>query len=297
MLISRNDTEAARDAIQGLIFFSCHRPRTKAERSEVDSDWQTIERLKPDIIDIPGRDSKEWLFQLRDAAWKVHGWIFHHQSGDRPSKDLQHLKECQDTLRTIFTSDDYVDGGNGGTRPEKTPKTRMKRHVAEPLIAHHLTQRPHDTAVQVADKVGCSVGVVGESSAWKLNQERLKIAKLQGMDPRAVKLNEQAVNEAGGGKMRQLHDSRQQADGIDDKLDEAELALFKQIADYETQHPGATPEQVACATGCTAGDVEHRQATLNRLVEEQGDDQLEDLDVEDPGAQRGTRRKWVPKRV
>ena len=38
-------------------------------------------------------------------------------------------------------------------REQRTPKTRMKREVAEPLIAEHLTRRPHDTVAQVADKV------------------------------------------------------------------------------------------------------------------------------------------------
>lgn len=186
---------------------------------------------------------------------------------------------------------------NDPTRGQKPTKQRMKRQIAEPLIAQHLTQRPHDAALQIASRVGCSIGVVAESKAWKLNQQRLKITIQQGIDPKAVKLDERAVNAVGGGKMRQLHDSRQQADDINDKLDKAEQVLFQRIGVYETQHPQATPEQAASAIGCTAGDVERRQATLNRLVAEQGEDQLEDVDVEDPGAQRGKRRKWVPKRV
>lgn len=121
MAISRTDANAIRDAIQALIFFAKSPPRTKAQHSEVSSAWQTIERLQPSSIEIPGRDSKEWVFQLRAAAWKVYGWIF-HQSGALSSKDLQHLKDCQDTLRIIFTYDDAGAPGESMPSQDATPK-------------------------------------------------------------------------------------------------------------------------------------------------------------------------------
>lgn len=174
---------------------------------------------------------------------------------------------------------------------------RMKREVAEPLIGEHLMGRPHDTAQQVAGAVGCSVGVVAESSAWKLNQKRLRIARQQGIDPKAVKLDEKAISAAGGDRMTQLHHHRQQTDATIDELDEQQRELFHRVAEYQKGHPDATDEQVASAVGCTAGDVERRQAELDRLATEQAKSEKEDIDVEDPATKRGKRRKWVEKQV
>ncbi len=179
---------------------------------------------------------------------------------------------------------------------QKPRKERMKREVAEPLIAHHLMQRPHDTAAQVAEKVGCSVGVVGESTAWKLNQRRLELARKQGVDPKAIDLTYQKGGEWQDG-IELLPDDRS-ADPSD-LAAEREQELFRRIGEYAQDHPDATPEQVARALrefGCTAGDVERRQAELNRLIAQQSDDHQEDIDVEDPDTKHGTRRKWVQKR-
>lgn len=180
-----------------------------------------------------------------------------------------------------------------GSRPSKG---RLKREVAEPLIGQHLSQRPHDTAAQVAEAVGCSVGVVAESTAWKLNQRRLELARQQGCDPQAIRLDEKTVSAAGGSQRRQLHDHRQRAEDLVDALDAREQELFRRIGEYQGEHPNATPEEVASALGCTAGDVERRQAVLNQLVSEQADDQREDVDVDDPHTKRGARRKWVRRR-
>jgi hypothetical protein len=84
---------------------------------------------------------------------------------------------------TLNRSDKLANKG------QRKPKSRMKREVAEPLIAKHLKQRPHDTAQQVAAAVECSVGVVAESKAWKLNQERLKYSKQDGVDPKSAQQN------------------------------------------------------------------------------------------------------------
>ena len=206
------------------------------------------------------------------------------------------------TARSEAACDVATTGNAEGGTPVQAPgaqkrKPRTKREVAEPLIAKRLMDRPHDTATEVARKVGCSVGVVAESRAWKLNQRRLKAAKQAGIDPVAVRLNEDAVNAVGGDRMRQTHDHRQQADRITDEVDAREKALFRQIGEYQEGHPDATPEQVAAAVGCTAGEVEFRQITLERLADEQAESDLEDTDVEDDTTRRGKRRSWVEKRI
>ena len=179
---------------------------------------------------------------------------------------------------------------------QKPPRQRKKREVVQPLIADHLMRRPHDTAEQVAEAVGWSVGVVGESTAWKLNQQRLKIANRDAIDPKAVRLNERTVNAAGGNPRQQKHAAYQNSFDVAGEIDEREQELFRRIDEYQQEHPEATPQEIAAALGCTAGEVECRQAILDRLMAEQTEDHLEDVDVEDPESKRGTRRKWVNKR-
>ncbi|UCE61591.1 MAG: hypothetical protein JSU63_07540 [Phycisphaerales bacterium] len=197
---------------------------------------------------------------------------------------------------------DADDGGRGEAESQTlehqgSSKKRIKREVAHPLIATHLMKRPHDTAKEVARAVSCSIGVVSESPAWKMNRRRLQDAKRQGIDPTAVKLDEKTVNAVGGSRMTQLHDHRQQADKTDAELDRRDKELFARIGEFEKSHPQATTQQIAAGVGCTAGDVERRQATLNQLAAEQNQDHQEDIDVEDPLAKRGLRRKWGNKQV
>lgn len=175
-------------------------------------------------------------------------------------------------------------------------KTRMKREVAEPLIAAHLQSRPHDTAKETAHAVGCSIGVVAESSAWKLNQERLSKAKIQGTDPIAVKLDERSINELGGSTSRMPHDHRRAIEATNADLDEKEGELFKLIGEYENAHPGASREEIMAKTGCSAGDIERRNAILNRLAKEQQESKSEDEDTDDELTKRGKRRKWNSKK-
>ena len=149
----------------------------------------------------------------------------------------------------------------------------------------------------MADAVGCSVGVVGESKAWKLNRQRLKIARLHGIDPKATKLDEHSVNAAGGSRMRQLHASRQEACDVADEIDQREHVLFGRIGDYLQAHPDATPEEVASAIGCAAVDVERREEVLKQLAAQQARDRREDSDVEAPDKRRGAGQKRVRRRV
>jgi hypothetical protein len=217
----------------------------------------------------------------------------------RAVNELEELvgSEAGDPVSRLYSKATSADVSNPA-KPARGPSAgRMKREVAEPRIAQHLSRRPHDTAAETAKGVECSVGVVGESKAWKLNQERLKIARREGIDPGAVKLDERAVNAAGGGMMRQLHYARQQAADIGREIDERDMELFRRIDDYQKDNPDVDPEDVASAVGCTAGDVERRQAALNRLVAEQTEDQKEDVAVEDHNSKRGMRQKWFEKRV
>lgn len=207
------------------------------------------------------------------------------------------LGESADTINitgqhvNVITADPRSDG------PSPPAKKRMKRAVAEPLIAEHLKRRPHDTAVEVAAAVECSIGVVAESRAWTLNQERLKGAKKAGVDPKAIRLDEKAVNAAGASPSRQLRDHKQQAEALDDEIDGRDRALNERIGKYLKDNPGATPNKVAREVGCTAQDVERRQAELERLVAEQSDDRKEDVEVEDPTTKSGRRQKWAEKRL
>jgi hypothetical protein len=175
-------------------------------------------------------------------------------------------------------------------------KGRTNRQVAGNLIAEHLNKRPHDTAVEVAHAVGCSTGLVGESSAWKLNQQRLKTAKKQGIDPIGVKLNEYAVNGAGASPSTQLHRHQEQTTAADAKFDDEEKVLFKRIGDFQNQHPDGTLQETAACLNCTSGDVERRQAMVNRLTAQQADSQKEDSDEVDDTAKNGKRQKWIEKR-
>ena len=167
------------------------------------------------------------------------------------------------------------EGTTGGKRP------RVNRAAAEQQIMEHLTRRPHDTAAAVAGAIGCSVGVVAESPAWKANQARLRAAReLQAksgrhVDPIALDLRD-FLNRAGGSASSQLHAHRRAQEAADDAIDQRDRELYRLIAQFEQQHPNATPQQVAKALGCTAGDVERRRSRLSRLVDEQTSSDRED---------------------
>lgn len=182
---------------------------------------------------------------------------------------------------------------------EAQPKKRAQRAVVEPLVWQHLLRRPHDTATEVAEAAQCSTGMVVSTPGWQLNQQRLKVARKLGIDPKAIKLNECSITQAGSAPGSQLRHHRAQIEQLDTEIDAREESLYQQIAEYQRAHPEATAQQVAAAlrdAGCTPGDVERRQALLNRLAAEQADDALEDQDEDDPESKRGTRRKWVRKR-
>jgi len=181
-------------------------------------------------------------------------------------------------------------------------KGRVKRDVAEGLILQHLVRRPHDTAEEVAAAVGCSVGLVAESPAWRANRRRLEIAEKEGRDPKAVKLDVRAVTEDGGNRQAQMHAFREAQEAQDADIDAREKELFRRIGEYQAAHPDAAPQEVARALGCTAGDVERRQAMLERLLAEQSESAEEEDGAEKFGKRKGrpdgeNRQRWIHRQV
>jgi hypothetical protein len=178
-----------------------------------------------------------------------------------------------------------------------TRKRRPKAEVVHASVLEHLVRRPHDTAAEVAAAVQCGVGTVAEAPAWKLNRRRLEIARKCGIDPIGIALNERAVNEAGGSASAQARSHREATASLDESIDAQDQTLNGRIGAYQQDHPDATPQQVAAAVGCTAGEVERRQAMLTQLASEQANDHLEDTVVEDLNTQSQTRQQWVAKRT
>ncbi len=153
-------------------------------------------------------------------------------------------------------------------------RRRINRAAVEQQILEHLVRHPHDTAVGVAVAAGCSVGVVCMSPAWKANRKRLRAAKElkaksgKSVDPIALDLQDY-LTDAGDAPAAQLREHRRAQEAIDAEIDQRDRELYRQIAEYERQHPNATPQQVARALGCTAGDVERRRLWIDRLTREQ----------------------------
>lgn len=179
------------------------------------------------------------------------------------------------------------------------PKRRRipDRSILEPKIRDHLNRDPYATCEAVAEAVGCGVGTVAESDWWKANRRRLAVCRQNNAEPKAVPLDEQWMNEAGAGKQTQLHRHRDQMAVLDDQIDAREAELHRRIGEYQKEHPTETPQQIARACGCTAADVERRQAMLRELIAQQAESAKEDTDEPDPDTKRGTRRHWVKKRV
>jgi len=193
-----------------------------------------------------------------------------------------------------------AEQASGVGRPQS--QGRVKRTVVELLILRHLVRRPHDTAREVAAAVGCSVGLVAESKAWRANRRRLQIAAKEGRDPKAVKLDVRAVTEDGGSERVQRHAFREAQEAQDAEMDAREKELFGRIGEYQAKHPGATPQEVARALGCTVGDVERRQAMLERLLAEQSESAQEETGAERFGKRKGrpegeNRQRWIRRQV
>ena len=204
-----------------------------------------------------------------------------------------------------WTESSALEGQPAGPTPPEDAgrkrKRRLKREVAESLVRDHLLGRPHDTAQEVANAVGCSVGVVAESAAWKANRIRLRTAEKEGRDPKAVELDVKTVSEAGGRLEAQRHEAEGRQQALDDEMDQRERELFKQIDEYQKEHPDTTLQQIAAAIGCTAGDIERRQAMLDKLTAEQDASAKEDAggrlpDEAEPGVDLAQPKQWVRKR-
>jgi hypothetical protein len=144
--------------------------------------------------------------------------------------------------------------------------------------------------------------LVAGSAAWKANRQRLRVAAKEGRDPKAVRLDTRIVNEAGGSSRTQHHASEGDEEAVDEEVDRQEQVLTQRIGKYLKQHPRSTPQEIAQALGCTAGEIERRQAILDRLVAEQ----VESSDEDEGGrysAKKPKRRpgdlppRQVPRRV
>lgn len=228
-----------------------------------------------------------------DLAWDAPRW------SEILCEDLKWLRRGVVALGGEAGEVTQASTNDGSSKSVTKPKRRkrIKREVAEAAILEHLMSRPHDTVEEVADAVGCSTGVVGESPAWRLNQKRLKIAKKERRDPKAIPLDIKAVTTAGGRRHTQQHVHEEAESAIDEAIDRREKDLFGQIGAYYREHREATPVEAAEEVGCTRADVERWQAEIGRLTREQAESELEDTDTEDPDAKRGKRRKWVDKQV
>jgi hypothetical protein len=190
-----------------------------------------------------------------------------------------------------------AETATGMDKPRR--KGRIKRKAAEGLILQHLARRPHDTAEEVAAAAGCSVGLVAQSPGWRANRNRLQIAEKEGRDPRAVNLDTRAVTEDGGDEGGQVHAFQEDQEAQDAEIDACEKELFQRIGEFQAKHPDAAPKDIAQALGCAVGDVERRQAVLDRLLAEQSESAKEENGAERFGKRKDgkNRQKWVPKQV
>lgn len=193
---------------------------------------------------------------------------------------LQDARTAQLANATV-SCEDVPEPKSTPLMESKPRKQRAPRERFYPSIVAHLAKKPHDTAAEVAAAVGCSTGVVGESPAWKANQQRLKDAAKVVRDPAALPLVEYLAK-SGASLTTQLHAHREEQAATDAAIDERERELFRQIAAYEEAHPDHGAQQVAKAVGCTAGDIERRQAMVARLTAEQERSRREDYDADDP---------------
>ncbi len=181
---------------------------------------------------------------------------------------------------------------------DRARKSRMKREVANPMIAAHLCRRPNDTAAEVKAEIGCSIGLVSESPAWKANRLRLQDAKNRNCDPIALPL-EDYISAGGSKPNSQRYAHRAAQESRDDELDAQEKELFGRIGNFVKANPEATDQEAAAALGCTAGDVERRQATLDQLAQEQVESAREDTEHPEWDEKEGKPKpqKWIKKQV
>ena len=174
--------------------------------------------------------------------------LFVHRNGsldhDAPNW-LAKTREALDALTRLGVFEPEANPVDDGEKDQTVRRPRMKRQVAEPLIAQHLARRPHDKAAEVAQTVGCSTGVVAESKAWKLNQTRLRMAKKQGVDPVAIRLDEKTISEAGRDPTTQGHDHDIRQEVTDDLIDQQTREIDAKVGGYRQKYPDASVEEIS----------------------------------------------------
>lgn len=189
-----------------------------------------------------------------------------------------------------------VAGPSPASKSERA-KSLMSREQAEQKIAAYLEKRPNDTVQQVAESVGCSVGVVSESAPWRRLMEDRKARKRSARAPTGTALDERTISSAGGNPSRQRHEWRDQAEAVDAALDARDMEILSQIDEYRQGHPDASVHDIARAVGCTAREVDQRQAQLDRLTAEQARDAEEDDGLRNSESEGASRQRRVRKRI
>ncbi|MGE5612380.1 MAG: hypothetical protein ACM359_24245 [Bacillota bacterium] len=137
-------------------------------------------------------------------------------------------------------------------------RSRPKREAFDPRIWDYLARNPYATIKELAAEVRCSTGTVHNSQWWKLNQQRLRLAKKQGIDPIAVPLSEEAlerINTDGNSHRTQLHAERERNKVQDDLIDERDALQQSKITNYLERYPDASEEEVARECNCHVQDV------------------------------------------
>jgi len=294
---------------------SAGRPHFGATDSEI---WSMLEDAYPGITSAFFRELIEWMiarqliYQCDLKGAPIDTSTYDHSKdddldyriGEKGMARLDRKASVSDLNKNVIDAHDSQASTTGGIRnvlaietSESKRKPRIKRATMEPRIADHLAARPHDTAQETADAVRCSVGLVAESKAWKLNQRRLSEATISGCDPMAVSLNLESVNASGYAHGKQVRESREEAEAIDDEIDERQQELNTLIGEYEKANPSATTQEVARAVGCTSGVVESRNAAIKRLASEQEACSREDSPANGPATDHDTPPKQVRKQV
>ena len=217
-----------------------------------------------------------------------------NKSTDHPSVQTHAEKSIGPSYEPGATGPTSV----GNSRLVSPRKRRISRGNYEPRIAEYLRRRPLDTALEVSQAVGCSVGVVAESSAWKVNMHIRSMMRPQAGAPNAVSFNDVVMNANGWDPNSQFKRFREIQSEIDDQIDDRLMEESAVTKCRAMAHGSEAPLRTnSHGVGRKRMKAANREAELAKLVEEQKQDQLEDDAPNIPGSQYGRGRKRVKKRV
>lgn len=198
------------------------------------------------------------------------------------------LRDLSATIQYRFHRNVHAPHGQKGTAASDErvnglpiePRRKVTRGEAGAQVLNILLRSPKQSAKEVAGEIGCSASTVKNTNAWKSNQDRLKQAQRERVDPLAIPL---ADNISGAGPIgTHLRVQREQVEALDEAIDRTDPATNQEIQTYIDRHPEATPQETAKNVGCTAGDVERRQAELETLASQQQQDDQESHNPQKP---------------